>query len=101
MSYEKGKSGNPVGRPIGSKSISAESIRSTLTRFIIDNLPRLQADFDAMKPSERLAWLEKVFRYAIPSLSSVDMIQYVRKEVEALPDDQLNQLAEKLLQTAN
>ena len=99
--FEKDKVTNPAGRPLGAKNKTAENIRTLITNFITHNLKTIQADYELLKPNERLVFIEKILKYSIPALQSVDMIQYVKKEVEALDDASLNELAEKLLQTAN
>jgi hypothetical protein len=67
MRFEPGKSGNPKGRPKGSKNVSSEAIRATFAAFLSRNMERLQTDFDALKsPEKRLNYLERIARLILP-----------------------------------
>jgi hypothetical protein len=86
--FEKGKSGNPSGRPRGIRSKTTEQIRRTISRFISGNLTQLQTDFNELKtPRERLAFIEKMLKFILPP---------PQDELMRLSDEDLDRLINKL-----
>ena len=86
--FQKGRSGNPNGRRKGAKNKTSEQLRGLIQAFVEANLPRLQADFDAMKPAERLSFLNSLLRHVLP-----DPLSF-----EKLSEGQLEQLHQYILQ---
>ena len=74
---EKGRfgAGNP-GRPKGPNKVS-QKVKDAIVGFLEDNMDKIQADFDTMKPRERMIFITDILQYAVPKLSSV------QSEVEA------------------
>ena len=85
----KFKSGDPKkgGRAKGTPNRTTEQLRGLIQSFIEDNWHKVQADFDAMKPSERLTFLNNLLRHVLPEPTTF----------EKLSEDQLKQLHEYLL----
>lgn len=92
-----GQSGNPTGRPKNSKNKATEDLRMKISDFLDENWDRVQADFNRLGPEKRLNFLEKLLKFCVPPKISVDL----RREVEALTDQQLDELAEKILNREN
>ena len=67
MPFRKGKSGNPKGKPVGTKSKTTEEIRGIFQTFLEANLETMQADFDKLEPKDRLQFIEKVAKMIIPA----------------------------------
>ena len=95
--FTKGQSGNPAGRPKNSKNKATEDLRMKIGDFLDENWDRVQADFNRLGPEKRLNFLEKLLKFCVPPKISVDL----RREVEALTDQQLDELAEKILNREN
>jgi len=95
--FTKGQSGNPAGRPKNSKNKATEDLRMKIGDFLDENWGRVQADFNRLEPEKRLNFLEKLLKFCVPPKISVDL----RREVEALTDQQLDELAEKILNREN
>ncbi|TXF75925.1 DUF5681 domain-containing protein [Chryseobacterium sp.] len=70
--YTKGISGNPNGRPKGSKNKKTESIRETFIDFVEKNLDRLQEDFDSLDAKDRFKYLFEMTKFFLPSLKAVE-----------------------------
>jgi len=68
-----------------------------ISDFLDENWDRVQADFNRLGPEKRLNFLEKLLKFCVPPKISVDL----RREVEALTDQQLDELAEKILNSEN
>jgi hypothetical protein len=73
MKFEKGRSGNPQGRPKGSKGKASEELRELILDFIDRNLPSIQENYDQLDPKEKLTFLEKLFSFALPKMQAVRM----------------------------
>ncbi len=95
--FQPGVSGNPAGRPSGSKNKATEDIRNRITLLIENNLDLIEKDFRSLKSRDRLAIFERYLRYVVPPLSVVDVRAQFRPEIEILSDEQLFLLAEKML----
>lgn len=95
--FSPGRSGNPAGRPKNSKNRATEDLRAKISDFLDENWDRVQADFNRLGPEKRLNFLEKLLKFCVPPKISVDL----RREVEALTDQQLDELAEKILNREN
>lgn len=95
MAFVKGKSGNPEGRPKGSKNKSPAVIKNKILEIISNNMETIQNDISKLKPAERLAFLEKLFKYAIPTRTANDI------NLNGLSDEQLEELYSKLQENLN
>jgi transcription termination factor NusB len=98
MPYKKGQSGNPNGRPKNSKNKATEDFRAKINEFITENWDHVQKDYDSMDPEKRLTFFERILKYTLPPLQSLSVDANIRNELEKLSDEQLNQVAEKILQ---
>jgi len=92
-----GNKGNMNGRPKGSRNKANVNLRKAITEFVSHNVVTLQKDYDKLRPAEKLTLLEKLLRYALPPLTSIDVTSTVRHEIASLPDEQLKALADKVL----
>ena len=70
--YKKGQSGNPNGRPKGSKGRNTEEMRSFIQSVVDKNYDRLEEDLDNMNPTNRWKILEGLTKYFLPALSKND-----------------------------
>lgn len=89
MPLNKGQTNNPNGRPKGVKNKVTTDTRSFLNAFLKKNRRKLQADWNLLKPYERVQMFERLLSFSLPKMSSM--------EIERLPDDQLDQIIDKIL----
>lgn len=92
--YLKGISGNPNGRPKGSKNKKTETIRETFIDFVQNNLDRLQADFDSLEPKDRFKYLFEFTKFFLPNLKSVSF----GDTLDEMSESDFEKLIEKLKQ---
>lgn len=83
------KKGSPKygGRKRGTPNRSTEQLRSAVHSFVEHNWDSIQIDYDAMKPAERLSFINSLLRHVLPDPISI----------ERLTESQLDQLYEYLL----
>ena len=89
MPFEKGISGNPYGRPAGTKNKNSVQIRSMIEQFIIENFHVIVDDFNKLPEKERYKVLCNLLQYTIPKPQA-------ETGFERLSDDQLHEIIEKL-----
>jgi hypothetical protein len=89
MPFEKGTSGNPQGKPAGTKNKNSVQIRSMIEQFIIENFHVIVDDFNKLPEKERYKVLCNLLQYTIPKPQA-------EIGFERLTDDQLNEIIEKL-----
>jgi hypothetical protein len=93
MGFEKGASGNPNGRPKGSKNKVSGNLRVMIADFLESNFQKVIRDFKKLSPKDRLHFYTELLPYAAPKLSSTDM----SVSFEQLSDEQLDRLLHELL----
>lgn len=62
--------GNP-GKPKGAVTKVSIKVRESIVNFLEANVDKIQADFDKLKPRERLQFVSDILPYAAPKLSSI------------------------------
>jgi hypothetical protein len=67
MPFEKGKSGNPAGRPKGTANKTTEELRQVFAQFLEANIERLQEMFDQLEAKEQLSFIERVAKLVMPA----------------------------------
>jgi hypothetical protein len=92
MSFEKGKSGNPIGRPKGAQNKSTKQLRQTITSFLEDNFENVVNDFQMLSPKDKSKFYCDLLQYSLPKLQSVE----IETEFDRLTEDQLDYLLNKL-----
>lgn len=69
MPYKKGESGNPAGRPKGSKNKVTLDMKERI-QALIDRLEvTIDADIEALEPGERIKAYLSLLEYVTPKLS--------------------------------
>lgn len=97
MKYKKGQSGNPEGRPTGAKNKIGKDLRERIINFLSDEFTTVQNDFSKLQPRERVRLYCDLLQYGLPKLQAVTH----EGNLERMTDSQLNDLFQKLTETAN
>jgi hypothetical protein len=92
MGQQKGKTGNPNGRPKGSQNKTTSEIKNLMQSFISANMDALQSDFDALEPKDRLMFFEKALRFILPTQSTQEL------NINSLSESELIALTDSLIE---
>ncbi len=64
--------GNKAAQGRGQNKISTK-VKESIVNFLEANIDKIQADFDTLKPRERLQFIAEIIPYAAPKLSSTQV----------------------------
>ena len=92
MPFEKGHSGNLIGRPKGSQNRRTKELRQAISAFLEDNFEKVVNDFHILSPRDKIKFYCDLLQYSLPKLQSVQL----ETEFDRLPEDQLDYLLNKL-----
>ena len=92
MPFQKGKSGNPEGKPKGVKNKIGLQLRETITNFLSDNFNVVTQDFKKLTPKERAKLYCDLLQYGLPKLQAIS----TEFQFERLTEEQLDEVIENL-----
>ncbi len=72
MAFEAGISGNPSGRPVGSKNRTTKELQLRICEFVGDNIEKIQDEFDRMSPVDKFKVLTTLLPFVVPKLQDSD-----------------------------
>lgn len=72
MPFEEGKE-KTAGRVAGVPNKNTHAIRDAFQLLIENNLDKLQADLDIVKPVERLKFMTEFAKFCLPTLKAIEM----------------------------
>jgi len=87
MRYTKGISGNPYGRPKGSKNKTPEQLRAILQAFLSESIEDIKQEYNKLNAAQKLQYLDKLLCHVLPKPKEI---------VETLTDEQLDTIIKKL-----
>lgn len=91
MDKERNKTG---GRQKGTTNKVSGQLRGMITGFLLENWKQVETDFKdtALHPRDRLAFVEKLLKFAVPALSSTDSTVELKSQLESLTDEDLDKV---------
>ena len=75
--WQKGQSGNPGGRPEGSKNKSTQKIRESIQLIVENNIESIQDSLDLMNPKDKMKFILDLMKLVLPTLKSEYEIQSI------------------------
>ncbi len=97
MAFKKGKSGNPTGRPAGSKNKAGGQLRDMITDFLEQRFEDVVQNFEQLEPKDRLKVYTDLLQYGLPKLQAVSN----NISFDNMSDEQLDEIFERLLKATN
>ncbi|PVD50797.1 hypothetical protein DC498_17650 [Terrimonas sp.] len=83
------------GRKKGTPNKVTLPLRDFITIFLTENQHKISADFKKLTPYQRIQIFERLAKYSLPTLQSID----ANINVDKLNDDQLGVLINQIKQT--
>ncbi len=101
MAFIKGISGNSNGRPKGIKNVAGGTLRTFISQFLEEKFEDIKNDFDGLEPKDRFKIFIDLLQYSLPRLQATTITADLRGELEDLSDQQLEDLATRILELEN
>ena len=95
--FQKGTSGNPNGRPKGSRNKCTLRLRESINDFLADNFEELKKDFKKLEVRDRIKFYLDMLQYGLPKLRAVEF----SSEFERLNNEEIDLIIKKLRDGAN
>ena len=78
--WKKGQTGNPGGRPEGSKNKSTQKIRESIQLIVENNIESIQDSLDLMNPKDKMKFILDLMKLVLPALRPEDEIQILSEK---------------------
>jgi|TARA_B110000503_G_scaffold95636_1_gene143971 hypothetical protein len=75
--WQKGQSGNPAGRPLGSRNKSTQKIRESIQLIVENNIESIQDSLDLMNPKDKMKFMIDLMKLVLPTVRDDDEIEVV------------------------
>jgi len=95
MGLKKGTTNNPAGRKKGTPNKITADLRQRINEVLDNNWHTIEKDIKALEPKDRLMFIEKLLKYALPTLQATSL----SVDFEKLSDEQLDEIIDRLKNT--
>ena len=85
------------GRKAGTPNRTTQQLRQWLIAFVDQNTKQIERDWKALDPRDRIQAFQQFLKYCLPTMQAVNLSASIEKELESLPDDKLEELANKII----
>jgi hypothetical protein len=72
MAFQAGVSGNPNGRPKGSRNKITQELQDKISTFLSDNIDEIQQEYNQLSPNEKLKFLSNILPYVMPKMKEME-----------------------------
>jgi hypothetical protein len=94
MPQPKGKTGNPSGRPRGTKNKVTAELKERIKTFLDNNFENVTAAFNELEADKKVLLYEKFLGYVVPKQRDDN----VNISISKLSDSEIDQLLTRLIQ---
>jgi hypothetical protein len=107
MAFEKGISGNPDGRPKGSRNKVQGELQEKIGDFLLKNMETLQKEYNKLPPTEKVKFFSMLAAYILPkykqteSTADNNQSSYNRSGVFALINEHYREIPIKTNQSSD
>ena len=93
MPQKKGHTGNPAGRPLGSKNRITAELKDRIKIFLDSNFEAVTESFKELDAEKKVLLYEKFLSYVVPKVKENDY----RISISKLSDEEVDQLLNRFL----
>lgn len=90
MGQPKGKTGNPKGKPVGTKNKTTVKTKEIITNFIEDKLDDVIKAFDELEAKDKVSAFTSLLKYVIPPARDNEADKNNKEALESLVDRLFN-----------
>lgn len=93
MKYQKGQSGNPLGRPVNSKNKVPPDFRKQVMFFVESIFPQIQKSFDHLDDKDKIAYYIRLLDFCLPKMKETE----TNISFDTMSDEQMKRLLSELV----
>lgn len=108
MAFKKGTSGNPAGRPKGSRNKADKDLKTWIAEVLTNGQGKFEESLNSLTPGEYVKVFVSLLNYGLPKLQSMSPgetldAEYRRLEelLQSAPDEAINEIMERINRMKN